>query len=118
MKNANFTSYSHFINHILDYKISCIMFCSYKCGKFMNDSLKYSEHCNLNIIIPCFHRLPWYLSWQRIRLLCGRPGFSPWVGTIPCLLATHSSILVWRIHTDRSSKRDEEQLSAACIHIL
>ena len=27
--------------------------------------------------------LLWYLSWLRIRLQCGRPGFDPWVGTIP-----------------------------------
>ena len=27
--------------------------------------------------------LPWWLSWQRIRLQCGRPGFDPWVGKIP-----------------------------------
>ena len=27
--------------------------------------------------------LPWWLSWQRIHLRCGRPGFDPWVGTIP-----------------------------------
>ena len=27
--------------------------------------------------------LPWWLSWQRIHLQCGRPGFDPWVGKIP-----------------------------------
>ena len=27
--------------------------------------------------------LPWWLRWYRIRLQCGRPGFSPWVGKIP-----------------------------------
>ena len=27
--------------------------------------------------------LPWWLSWWRIRLHCGRPGFDPWVGKIP-----------------------------------
>ena len=27
--------------------------------------------------------LPWWLSWQRICLQCGRPGFNPWVGKIP-----------------------------------
>ena len=27
--------------------------------------------------------LPWWLSWKRIRLQCGRPGFGPWVGKIP-----------------------------------
>ena len=26
---------------------------------------------------------PWWLSWSRIRLQCGRPGFDPWVGKIP-----------------------------------
>ena len=24
--------------------------------------------------------LPWWLSWERIRLQCRRPGFDPWVG--------------------------------------
>ena len=27
--------------------------------------------------------LPWWLSWQRICLQCGRLGFDPWLGTIP-----------------------------------
>ena len=27
--------------------------------------------------------LPLWLSWQRIHLQCGRPGFYPWVGKIP-----------------------------------
>ena len=27
--------------------------------------------------------LPWWLSWERICLQCGRPGFDPWVGKIP-----------------------------------
>ena len=27
--------------------------------------------------------LPWWLSWSRIRLQCGIPGFNPWVGKIP-----------------------------------
>ena len=26
--------------------------------------------------------LPWWLSWLRIHLQCGRPGFNPWVGKI------------------------------------
>ena len=29
------------------------------------------------------HGLPWWLTWQRICLQCGRPGFNPWVGRIP-----------------------------------
>ena len=28
-------------------------------------------------------RLPWWLSWERICLQCGRPGSDPWVGKIP-----------------------------------
>ena len=27
--------------------------------------------------------LPWWLSWLRLYLQCGRPGFYPWVGKIP-----------------------------------
>ena len=27
-------------------------------------------------------RFPWWLSWSRIRLQCGRPGFDPWIGKI------------------------------------
>ena len=27
--------------------------------------------------------LPLWLSWERIHLQCGRPGFDPWVGNIP-----------------------------------
>ena len=27
--------------------------------------------------------LPWWLSWWRIYLQCGRPGFYPWAGEIP-----------------------------------
>ena len=28
-------------------------------------------------------RLPLWLSWLRICLQCGKPGFNPWVGKIP-----------------------------------
>ena len=40
-----------------------------------------------------------WLSWKRICLQCGRPGFEPWAGKIPLEKekATHSSILAWRI---------------------
>ena len=33
-------------------------------------------------IAPLPFGLPWWLSWQRIRLQCRRPGFDPWVGKI------------------------------------
>ena len=29
------------------------------------------------------HGLPWWFSWQRLCLQCGRPRFHPWVGKIP-----------------------------------
>ena len=43
--------------------------------------------------------LPLWLTWQRICLQCGRPGFRPWIGKIPWRRekATHSNILAWRI---------------------
>ena len=43
--------------------------------------------------------LSWWLRWYRIHLQCGRPGFDPWVGKSPLQegMATHSSILAWRI---------------------
>ena len=39
------------------------------------------------------------MRWQRICLQCRRPGFDPSVGKIPLEegMATHSSILAWRI---------------------
>ena len=27
--------------------------------------------------------LAWWLSWQRIYLQCGRPGFDPWIRKVP-----------------------------------
>ena len=38
-------------------------------------------------------------------LQCVRPGFHPWVGKIPQEegMATHSSILAWRIPMDRGT---------------
>ena len=43
--------------------------------------------------------LPWWLRWLRIRLKCGRPGFDSWGWEDPLEMgmATHSSILAWRI---------------------
>ena len=32
---------------------------------------------------PIYIGLPWWLRKERIHLQCKRPGFSPWVGTIP-----------------------------------
>ena len=49
--------------------------------------------------------IPWWLSWQRTRLQCGRPGFSPSVGKIPWRRAWEPTpvFLPWRIPTDREA---------------
>src|SRR5574339_530637 len=36
-----------------------------------------------SLIVLIYGVLPWWLSWKRICLQCGRPGFEPWVGKIP-----------------------------------
>ena len=47
--------------------------------------------------------LPWWLRGQSICLQCGRPGFDPWVQSLGWKdplereMATHSSILAWRL---------------------
>ena len=42
--------------------------------------------------------LPWWLRWWRVHLQCRRPRFDPRLGKIPeKRMATHSSILAWRI---------------------
>ena len=43
--------------------------------------------------------LPQWLRWQRICLQCRKPRFDPWVRKILLEkeMATHSSILTWRI---------------------
>ena len=55
--------------------------------------------------LSSIHRLPSWPRWERIPLQCGRPGFDPWVGGDPPEegLATHSSILAWRIAMDRGA---------------
>ena len=49
--------------------------------------------------------LPWWLSWQRLHLQCGRPGFDSWVGKIPCrrewLLPFHG--IPWTIYIVQKS---------------
>jgi len=48
--------------------------------------------------------LPWWLRQYRICLQCGRSGFNPWVEKIlEEGMATHSSILAWRIPMDRGA---------------
>ena len=39
--------------------------------------------------------LPLWLSWQRIRLQCRRPGFNPWVGKIPWRRERLSTLVFW-----------------------
>ena len=40
-------------------------------------------------------RLPLWLSWWRICLQCGRPGFDPWVGKIPWRRERLSTPIFW-----------------------
>ena len=39
--------------------------------------------------------LPWWLSWYRIRLQFGRPGFNPWVRKIPWRRARVPTPVFW-----------------------
>ena len=43
----------------------------------------YLEHYMIFILHSVDFGLPWWLSWWRICLQCGRPGLDPWVGKIP-----------------------------------
>ena len=56
----------------------------------------------LNSCIICL--LAWWLSSKESACQCRRPGFDPWVRKIPLRreLATHSNILVWESHGQRS----------------
>ena len=46
---------------------------------------------------PVFLGFPSWLSWKRIRLQCGRPGFDTWVGKIPWRRERLPSLLARRI---------------------
>ena len=45
----------------------------------------------------CHKYFPGGSDGKKISLEGGRPGFNPWVGKIPWRMATHSSVLAWRI---------------------
>ena len=62
--------------------------------------------------------LPWWLSWQRIYLQCGRPGFDPWVGKFPQRREWLPTLLLWpgefhELHSPWGHKESDtmEQLS-------
>ena len=42
-----------------------------------------------------WNRLPWWLSWYRICLHCGRTGFNPWVGKIPWRREQLPTLVFW-----------------------
>ena len=46
-------------------------------------SLQASCHVHSNFEAISHQMLPLWLSWSRICLQCGRPGFNPWVGRSP-----------------------------------
>ena len=58
-----------------------------KCGYWVGVTSVMEES---NFTFTCG---PWWFIWQRILLQCGRPRFEP----LEKGLATHSSILAWRI---------------------
>jgi len=41
--------------------------------------------------------LPWWLRWLRICIQCRRPVSIPWEDPLDKEMATHSSVLAWRI---------------------
>ena len=59
------------------------------------------------MVVYSFTGIPWWFRWLRICLQCGRPACkeSAWVGKILLEegMATHSSILTWRIPMDRGA---------------
>ena len=50
---------------------------------FLNNFFKIYLLCFLFLSFSFLFRLPWWLSWERIRLQWGRPGFILWVRKIP-----------------------------------
>ena len=58
-----------FVRWLLDHSFSC----------FWQDPMREILQIQIHILTG----LPLWLSWKRICLQCGRPGFNPWVGKIP-----------------------------------
>ena len=57
-------------------------------------------HCclviaTLMILFLAFPRLLLWLSWQRIRMQYGKPGFDPWVGKIPWRRERLPTLVFW-----------------------
>ena len=74
--------------------------CSGSWGRKESDTTEW-----LNWTEPVFLDFPGGSNGKNICQQCGRPGFHPWVGKIPWRIATHSSILTWRIPMDRGTWR-------------
>ena len=60
--------------------------------------------------------LPLWLSWERICLQCGRPGFNPWVGKIPWRRETLPTSVFWPIefhglYSPRGQKESDKTLT-------
>ena len=52
-------------------------------------------HPRLTCCFTIYSGLPWWLSWQRICLQCGRPGFDPWVGKISWRMEWLPTLIFW-----------------------
>ena len=66
-------------------------------------------YVNIYLYVYKYLGLPRWLSGKKSTCQCRRHktcGFDPWVGKIPCSMATHSNILAWRIsHTENFTGR-------------
>ena len=64
-----------------------------------NNQKEQFELLSQNIFCQVVNILSWWLWWERVCLQFRRPRFNPWVGEHPLEkgMATHSSILAWRI---------------------
>ena len=63
---------------VVSYRV--LIVASWPAHRFLTRQVRWS---GIPISLRAFHRLPLWLSWLRIHLKCGRPGFDPWAGTIP-----------------------------------
>ena len=90
----------HWIKSLSLILIPLLFFCHYYAISSWDNCPphKWSQIINMGL------RVPWWFRWLRICLQCGRPGFHPWDWEDPLekVMTTHSSILSWRIHGQRS----------------
>ena len=70
-------------------------FCCCSTYNLFSMSLKYSDIFSMISSLVASIIASLWLSWQRIRLQCGGPGFDPWVGKIPWRRERLSTPVFW-----------------------